>query len=79
MTRTDAWVVADEDQWFAASDNDRIDILPEKKRYEPGGAARFQVRTPFREATALVTVEREGSDKPVCVAESLSRNYGAPA
>ncbi|WP_370681409.1 MaoC family dehydratase [Comamonas sp. GB3 AK4-5] len=24
-----------------------------------------------------VTVEREGSDKPVCVAESLSRSYGA--
>lgn len=28
--------------------------------------------------TWLVTVEREGSDKPVCVAESLSRSYGAP-
>ena len=27
----------------------------------------------------LVTVEREGSEKPVCVAESLVRNYGAPA
>ncbi len=27
--------------------------------------------------TWLVTVEREGSDKPVCVAESLSRSYGA--
>lgn len=27
--------------------------------------------------TWLVTVEREGSDKPVCVAESLARNYGA--
>ena len=53
-------MVADEDQWFAASDNDRIDLLPEKKRYEPGSAARFQVRTPFRDATALVTVEREG-------------------
>ena len=26
----------------------------------------------------LVTVEREGGDKPVCVAESLSRSYGAP-
>ncbi|MEZ2740270.1 MaoC family dehydratase [Comamonas jiangduensis] len=25
----------------------------------------------------LVTVEREGGDKPVCVAESLSRSYGA--
>jgi acyl dehydratase len=24
-----------------------------------------------------VTVEREGSDKPVCVAESLSRSHGA--
>jgi hypothetical protein len=29
--------------------------------------------------TWLVTVEREGSDKPACVAESLSRNFGAPA
>ena len=29
--------------------------------------------------TWLVTVEREGSDKPVCVAESLARNYGAAA
>ncbi|WP_027014809.1 MaoC family dehydratase [Comamonas composti] len=27
--------------------------------------------------TWLVTVEREGGDKPVCVAESLTRNYGA--
>ncbi len=27
----------------------------------------------------LVTVEREGADKPACVAESLSRSYGAPA
>ena len=27
--------------------------------------------------TWLVTVEREGGDKPACVAESLSRSYGA--
>ncbi|HET9338714.1 MAG TPA: alpha-2-macroglobulin family protein, partial [Casimicrobiaceae bacterium] len=60
VTRTDAWVASDEDQWLAASDNDRIDLLPEAKRYEPDARARFQVRTPFREATALVTVEREG-------------------
>jgi acyl dehydratase len=26
-----------------------------------------------------VTVEREGGDKPVCVAEALVRSYGAPA
>ena len=60
LARADAWVAAEDDQWFAASDNDRIDLLPEKKRYEPGATARFQVRTPFKEATVLVTVEREG-------------------
>jgi uncharacterized protein YfaS (alpha-2-macroglobulin family) len=37
-----------------------MDVLPEKKTYEAGETARFQVRMPFREATALVTVEREG-------------------
>jgi len=60
VTRTDAWVATGEDWWFAASDNDRVDLLPEKKQYEPGDTARFQVRTPFKEATVLVTVEREG-------------------
>jgi alpha-2-macroglobulin len=39
-----------------------MDVLPEKKRYEPGDVARFQVRMPFKQATALVTVEREGID-----------------
>ncbi len=60
VTRTDAWVATGDDWWFAASDNDRIDLLPEKKQYEPGDTARFQVRTPFKEATVLVTLEREG-------------------
>jgi uncharacterized protein YfaS (alpha-2-macroglobulin family) len=35
-------------------------VLPEKRRYEPGETARLQVRMPFREATALVAIEREG-------------------
>ncbi|MGZ5199032.1 MAG: alpha-2-macroglobulin family protein [Telluria sp.] len=60
VTRHDIWVAGREDEWFDVTDNDRIDLLPEKKRYEPGEEARFQVRSPFREATALVTVEREG-------------------
>ena len=46
--------------WFSQDNDDRIDVLPEKKRYEPGETARLQVRMPFREATALVAVEREG-------------------
>jgi uncharacterized protein YfaS (alpha-2-macroglobulin family) len=46
--------------WFQARDEDRIDVIPEKHEYQPGDVARFQVRMPFPEATALVTVEREG-------------------
>lgn len=46
--------------WFGGEDNDRIDVLPEKKSYQPGEIAKFQVRSPFRFATALVAVEREG-------------------
>jgi uncharacterized protein YfaS (alpha-2-macroglobulin family) len=46
--------------WFGGEDHDRIDLLPEKKSYQPGETARFQVRMPFRFATALLAVEREG-------------------
>ena len=53
--------VAGSDEWsFDQANHDRIDLIPEKKRYEPGETARFQVRMPYRNATALVTVEREG-------------------
>jgi uncharacterized protein YfaS (alpha-2-macroglobulin family) len=57
----DVWVVDPAAWWwFDVKDSDRIDVLPERRRYEPGDTARLQVRMPFREATALVTVEREG-------------------
>ena len=46
--------------WFGGENHDRIDLLPEKKTYQPGETATFQVRMPFRFATALLTVEREG-------------------
>jgi uncharacterized protein YfaS (alpha-2-macroglobulin family) len=52
--------VADADNWFTAGQSDRIDLLADKRAYAPGDKARFEVRMPFREATALVTVEREG-------------------
>jgi alpha-2-macroglobulin len=58
-TQTSVWVPGDDDG-FDTSDDDRIDVVPERKSYEPGETARLQVRMPFREATALVTVEREG-------------------
>lgn len=54
------WVAGNNDWWFSASDNDRIDLLPEKKHYEPGDKAKLQLRMPYKEADVLVTVEREG-------------------
>jgi uncharacterized protein YfaS (alpha-2-macroglobulin family) len=60
MAHADAWIAGSDDWWFDVSDSDRMDLLPEKPRYEPGQVAPLQARMPFREATALVTVEREG-------------------
>ena len=54
------WVTRRGELWFGGENHDRIDLLPEKKSYQPGETARFQVRMPFRFATALVAVEREG-------------------
>ena len=56
------WIAAEEGEgwWFEQNDSDRIDLLPLKKRVEPGEMAQFQVRMPFANATALVTVERSG-------------------
>ncbi|MBT5413618.1 MAG: hypothetical protein HOK81_03355, partial [Rhodospirillaceae bacterium] len=54
------WVVGEGDWWFSGTDSDRMDLLPERREYQSGETARFQVRMPFRQATALVTVQREG-------------------
>ncbi|MBC7455702.1 MAG: hypothetical protein H7335_18815, partial [Massilia sp.] len=77
--------VADGDNWYAASANDRIDVLSDKRDYQPGETARFEVRMPFREATALVTVEREGvlyssvvpiSAKSPYINVPIAKNFG---
>ncbi|HEU4427404.1 MAG TPA: MG2 domain-containing protein [Myxococcota bacterium] len=59
-TYEEIWIPGPEEYWYEASDADRIDLIPESLRVEPGERARIQVRVPFRDATALVTVEREG-------------------
>ena len=55
-----AWIMAGEEWWFEGTGSDRMDVLSEQKHYEVGDTARFQVRMPFRTATVLVTIEREG-------------------
>ena len=57
---TSVWATRGDDLWFGGENTDRIDVIPEKTSYEPGETARFQVRMPFRHATALVAVERGG-------------------
>ncbi len=51
--------------------NSRVRARVGVQSVEPVGPDAVQI-------TWLVTVECEGGDKPVCVAESLSRSYGAP-
>ena len=36
VANQEIYVAGNEDWWFDASDNDRADLLPEKKSYEPG-------------------------------------------
>lgn len=60
VANSNVWVAGKDDWWFDINDSDRIDLLPEKKHYEPGETARLQLRMPFKEATVLVTTEREG-------------------
>jgi uncharacterized protein YfaS (alpha-2-macroglobulin family) len=60
VAHTSVFVPGEERMWFENHDDDRIDVLAEKPEYQVGDTARFQVRMPFGEATALVTVEREG-------------------
>ncbi len=60
VAHQDVWVPGTRQWWFDVQDHDRIDLIPERHQYEPGEMARFQVRMPFREATALITTEREG-------------------
>ncbi len=57
---TTVWVTGKDELWFEQDNDDRIDLLPEQRELNPGDTARLQVRMPFREATALVSVEREG-------------------
>ena len=48
------------DAWWAREDSDIIELVSEKYDYKPGDTAKIMVKSPYDEAQALVTVEREG-------------------
>ena len=60
LAATSVWVTRQGELWFGGDNHDRMDVLAEKPEYAVGDTVRLQVRMPFRRATALVTVEREG-------------------
>jgi alpha-2-macroglobulin len=61
-TRTRAWFYAVGDGYTAWEryDHNRIDLIPEKTKYKPGDTARIMIKSPWEQATALLTTEREG-------------------
>jgi hypothetical protein len=57
---TSLYLAGDDEWWFGGDNGDRMDVIADAKAYKSGDTARIQVRMPFRKATALVTIEREG-------------------
>ncbi|MGQ5523916.1 alpha-2-macroglobulin family protein [Chitinimonas sp. PSY-7] len=55
----EVWLPGEGESWDSSNDGDRIDLIADKKQYEPGETATVRVVMPFREVTALVAVERE--------------------
>lgn len=54
------WLPGNDADWSPQTDDDRMDVIPERKSWEPGETARLRADLPFREASALVSVAREG-------------------
>ena len=59
-TRVDFYAVGAGYTSWERYDNNRIDLVPEKKSYQPGDTARIMIKSPWERATALLTTEREG-------------------
>jgi uncharacterized protein YfaS (alpha-2-macroglobulin family) len=60
VTRTSFYVLGDGYTAWARFDHNRIDLVPERQTYRPGDTARIMIQSPWEQATALVTTEREG-------------------
>jgi alpha-2-macroglobulin len=60
VTRTSFYALGDGYTAWARFDHNRIELVPEKRTYKPGDTARIMIQSPWEQATALVTTEREG-------------------
>ncbi|MEO7270875.1 MAG: MG2 domain-containing protein [Vicinamibacterales bacterium] len=60
LTTTSFYALGNGYTAWARFDHNRIDLVPERKTYKPGDTARIMIQSPWEQATALVTTEREG-------------------
>ena len=60
VTRTDFYALGEGYTAWARYDHNRIDLVPERQTWKPGETARLMIKSPWEQATALVTTEREG-------------------
>ena len=60
VTRTSFYVLGSGYTAWARFDHNRIELVPERQLYRPGDTARIMIQSPWEQATALVTTEREG-------------------
>jgi hypothetical protein len=60
VTRTSFYALGEGYTAWARFDHNRIDLVPERQAYKPGETARIMIQSPWEQATALVTTEREG-------------------
>jgi uncharacterized protein YfaS (alpha-2-macroglobulin family) len=60
ITRLSQYVIGQGWASWQRNDSDRIDLVADKQTYEPGETARILVKSPYPEAEAILTVEREG-------------------
>ena len=60
IAQTEFYALGDGYTAWERYDHNRIDLVPERKTYKPGETARIMIKSPWEQATALVTTEREG-------------------
>ena len=60
VTRTSFYALGDGYTAWARFDHNRIELVPERKTWKPGDTARIMIQSPWEQATALLTTEREG-------------------
>ncbi len=60
FTTTSFYVVGEGYTAWERFDHNRIELVPDKRTYKPGETARIMIQSPWEQATALVTTEREG-------------------